>query len=58
MQDFLSAVARHFTTALMAPNLGTTEFFVAVLVACGLVMIALSSLLPRGKAENLEWWER
>ena len=42
----------------MAPNLGTTEFFVAVLVACGLVMIALSSLLPRGKAENLEWWER
>jgi hypothetical protein len=58
MQDFLSAVAQQFSTALMAPNLGTTEFFVAVLVACGLVMIALSSLLPRGKAENLEWWER
>ncbi len=58
MQDFLSAVAQHLSTALMAPNLGTTEFFVAVLVACGLVMIALSSLLPRGKAENLEWWER
>jgi hypothetical protein len=58
MQDFLSAVARHFTAALMAPNIGATEFFVAVLVACGLVMIALSSLVPRGKAENLEWWER
>ncbi len=58
MQDFLSAVAQQFSTALMAPNLGTTEFFVAVLVACGLVMTALSSLLPRGKAENLEWWER
>ena len=58
MQDFLSAVAQQFSTALMAPNLGTTEFFVAVLVACGLVMIALSSLLPKGKAGNLEWWER
>lgn len=43
---------------LVSPGLGTAEFFVAVLVACGLLMIAISSLLPRGTADDLEWWER
>ncbi|WP_243371123.1 hypothetical protein [Microvirga solisilvae] len=54
MQDaFENAIA-----TLVSPGLGTAEFFVAVLVACGLLMIAISSLLPRGTADDLEWWER
>ncbi|MCG7391890.1 hypothetical protein MHY87_03095 [Microvirga sp. ACRRW] len=40
------------------PGLGTAEFFVAILVACGLAMIAISSLLPKSTADELEWWER
>ncbi|HZH11606.1 MAG TPA: hypothetical protein VEZ24_14690 [Microvirga sp.] len=54
MQDtFENAIA-----TFVSPGLGTAEFFVAVLVACGLLMIAISSLLPRGTADDLEWWER
>jgi len=58
MQDFLSSITAHFGRAVVAPSIGTAEFFVAVLVACGLVMIAISSLLPKEKEDNLEWWER
>ena len=45
-------------TTLVAPGLGTAEFFVAVLVACGLAMIAISSLLPKSADDKLELWER
>jgi hypothetical protein len=58
MQDLLENFAASFGSAIIAPGLGAAEFFVAVLVACGLVMIAVSSLLPKGKSEGLEWWER
>ena len=34
------------------------EFFVSVLVACGFLMISISSLLPKGGSDKLEWWER
>ena len=54
MQDLLENV----TVSLVSPGPGAAEFLVAVLVACGLVMIAVSALLPKGGAENLEWWER
>jgi hypothetical protein len=54
MQDFLE----NFVSAFAAPGFGNAEFFVAVLVACGLVMIAVSSLLPKGSDDKLEWWER
>ncbi len=54
MQDFLESLVSIF----VAPGLGTAEFFVAVLVGCGLVMIAISSLLPKTSADKLEWWER
>ena len=58
MQDILGNFAASFGSAIIAPGLGAAEFLVAVLVACGLVMIAISSLLPKGKSEGLEWWER
>ena len=58
MQDFLSTITAHFGRAAAGPGIGTAEFFVAVLVACGLIMIAVSSLLPKDKTDNLEWWER
>ncbi len=45
-------------TTLLTPSLGTAEFFVAILVACGLAMIAISSLLPKRTGDDLEWWER
>ena len=54
MLDLLENV----TASLVSPGLGAAEFLVAVLVACGLVMMALSALLPNGGAGNLEWWER
>ena len=54
MLDLLENV----TVSLVSPGLGAAEFLVAVLVACGLVIIAVSALLPKGGAENLEWWER
>ena len=54
MLDFLENV----TASLVLPGPGAAEFLVAVLVACGLVMIAASALLPKGGAGSLEWWER
>ncbi|WP_445503696.1 hypothetical protein [Microvirga sp. G4-2] len=54
MQDALG----NLVSTVVSPNIGTAEFFVAVLVACGLVMIAISSLLPKATADDLEWWER
>lgn len=54
MQDFFETVA----STVIAPGLGAAEFFVAVLVACGLIMIAISSLLPKTASDDLEWWER
>ncbi len=54
MQDFFQAII----SKIMTPGLGSAEFFVAVLVACGLIMIAISSLLPKTAADDLEWWER
>jgi hypothetical protein len=54
MQDFFTT----FISPIIAPGFGSAEFFVAVLVACGLIMIAISSLLPKNSAEELEWWER
>lgn len=58
MQDLLENFVSTFGSAVVAPGLGVAEFFVAVLVACGLIMIAISSLLPKDKASDLEWWER
>ncbi len=58
MQDFLENFVASFGSAVVAPGLGAAEFFVAVLVAAGLVMIAVSSLLPKSRNEDLEWWER
>jgi hypothetical protein len=54
MQDALENIM----SALVSPNLGTAEFFVAALVACGLIMIAISALLPKTAADDMEWWER
>lgn len=54
MQD----IVENIMSVFVSPSLGTAEFFVAVLVACGLVMIAISSLLPKTAADDLEWWER
>jgi hypothetical protein len=54
MQDLLENV---FSTILM-PSLGSSELFVAVLMACGFIMIGVSSLLPKGADDDLEWWER
>lgn len=54
MQDTLETVI----STILAPGFGTAEFFVAVLVACGLLMIAVSSLLPKTATDDLEWWER
>jgi hypothetical protein len=44
--------------SFIAPGYGSAEFFIAVLVACGLIMIAISSLLPKTASDELEWWER
>lgn len=54
MQDMFG----NLVSTVVAPSVGTAEFFVAVLVACGLIMIAVSSLLPKAAADDLEWWER
>jgi len=54
MQDALGTVI----STVVSPGPGTAEFFVAVLVACGLLMIAISSLLPKTSSDDLEWWER
>ncbi|MXQ10388.1 hypothetical protein [Microvirga makkahensis] len=54
MQDILEKVF----SIIVSPGLGSAEFFVAVLVACGLAMIAISSFLPKTAADDLEWWER
>jgi len=47
-----------FFENFVAPGLGNAEFFVGVLVACGFVMIGISSLLPKCGDDELEWWER
>jgi hypothetical protein len=47
-----------FFENFVAPGLGNAEFFVGVLVACGFLMIGISSLLPKSGDEELEWWER
>jgi hypothetical protein len=54
MQDLFHS----FISNIIAPGYGSAEFFVAVLVACGLMMIAISSLLPKTASDELEWWER
>jgi hypothetical protein len=54
MRDFIE----YFVSAFAAPGLGNAEFFIAVLVACGLVLIAVSALLPGDGNDKLEWWER
>ncbi|WP_414473473.1 hypothetical protein [Microvirga sp. M2] len=54
MQDTFGTII----STLVSPGLGSAEFFVAVLVACGLAMIAISSFLPKTAADDLEWWER
>lgn len=58
MQDSLENLIVSLGSALVSPGVGATEFFVAVLVACGLMMIAVSSLLPKDKTDTMEWWER
>jgi hypothetical protein len=47
-----------FFENLVSPGFGNAEFFVGVLVACGFVMIGISSLLPKSGEDKLEWWER
>jgi hypothetical protein len=42
----------------LSPGLGNAEFFVGVLMACGFLMIGVSSLLPKRGDDKLEWWER
>ncbi|MEZ0169802.1 hypothetical protein [Microvirga sp. TS319] len=54
MQDTFKTII----STIVSPGLGNAEFFVAVLVACGLAMIAISSFLPKTAADDLEWWER
>jgi hypothetical protein len=58
MQTLFDTLFYIFNVATAWQGLGTAELFVTVLVACGLLMIAISALLPKGKAEALEWWER
>jgi hypothetical protein len=53
------AVAARRTCPLPgSPGLGSAEFLVGVLVACGFLMIGISSLLPKSGDDELEWWER
>ena len=47
-----------FFENFVSPAFGSAEFFVGVLVACGFVMIGISSLLPKSGDDRLEWWER
>jgi hypothetical protein len=47
-----------FFETFFSPGLGSAEFFVCVLMACGFVMIGISSLLPKRGDDELEWWER
>ncbi len=47
-----------FVENIVSPGLGNAEVFVGVLVACGFIMIGISSLLPKGGNDKLEWWER
>ena len=47
-----------FFDSFVSPGLGNAEFFVSALVACGFLMIGISSLLPKGSGDKLEWWER
>jgi hypothetical protein len=47
-----------FFENIVSPGLGNAEFFVGVLVACGFIMIGISSLLPKSGDDELEWWER
>ncbi len=47
-----------FFENLVSPGFCNAEFFVGVLVACGFVMIGISSLLPKSGEDKLEWWER
>jgi len=47
-----------FLDSFFSPGLGNAEFFIGVLVACGFLMIGISSLLPKGGGDKLEWWER
>jgi len=54
MQDIIQRIV----STIVSPGFGSAEFFVAILVACGLAMIAVSSLLPKSAADDLEWWER
>lgn len=42
----------------LSPGLSNAEFFVGVLMACGFLMIGISSLLPKRGDDKLEWWER
>ena len=54
----LEGIAVTVGQAIVSPGFGSAELFAAVLVACGLLMIAISSLMPKGKDDDLEWWER
>jgi hypothetical protein len=47
-----------FFEIFLSPGFGSAEFFVGVLVACGFLMIGISSLMPKSGDEELEWWER
>lgn len=47
-----------FFETFVSPGFGKAEFFVGVLVACGFIMIGISSLLPKSGEDGLEWWER
>jgi hypothetical protein len=47
-----------FFETFFSPGFGSAEFFVGVLVACGFLMIGISSLLPKSGNDELEWWER
>jgi Mg2+/Co2+ transporter CorB len=51
-------ILESFISTIIAPGFGSAEFFVAALVACGLIMIVISSLLPKTASDELEWWER
>ena len=47
-----------FFESRVSSGFGSAEFFCGVLVACGFVMIGISSLLPKSGEDKLEWWER
>ncbi|WP_201863457.1 hypothetical protein [Microvirga soli] len=47
-----------FLETFFSPGFGSAEFFVGVLMACGFLMIGISSLLPKRGDDELEWWER